>query len=134
MAHGHVEPPLDALLAREVGGPGGVCSAIMFCQVHEMQIGAGQGVAPLLGEVLEGAAWLLRGDDPGQVELGDPRWGGPDPTSLSSRSFSTDATPGARPGSASPMRPAMLLPIRCCWGAWGLAAAAGQVLWGQGHA
>ena len=41
-------------------------------------------------------------------------------TSLSSGSFSTDATPGSTPGGyASPMRPAMLLPIRCCWGGMG---------------
>ena len=59
VAHGHGEPPLDALLAREVGGPGRGLLRHHVLQVHEMQIGGlGLGGVKILKDpVLLGTAW-----------------------------------------------------------------------------
>jgi len=84
MAHGHAESPLHALLPGEAGGihtwPRRGLLSHHVLQVHEVEVGRLRfgGLAVALGEILQGAAWLLRRDDPGQVKLGDARGRGAD--------------------------------------------------------
>lgn len=61
-AHGDAEPPLDPMLAWEIGEPRGHLLHHHVLQVHEMQIGG-----LCLGVGLEGATWFLRGADSGKV-------------------------------------------------------------------
>lgn len=66
MAHGDAEPPLDPMLAWEIGEPKGHLLHHRVLWVHEMQTGGPcLGLVLAFGVVLEGATWFLRGADSG---------------------------------------------------------------------
>ena len=66
MARGHAEPPLDSMLAWEIGEPRGHLLHHQVVQVHEMQIGGlCLGLILAFEIVLEGATCFLRGADSG---------------------------------------------------------------------
>lgn len=67
-AHGDAEPPLDPMLAWEIGEPRGHLLHHRVLRVHEMQIGGlCLGLVLTFGVGLEGATWFLRGADSGKV-------------------------------------------------------------------